>query len=52
MRFWDATPMPADFERQHTLWTQFQTDMTAVLDQLELVTAALLEARAQTKGFQ
>jgi hypothetical protein len=52
LRQYEGMAMPADFERQHALFNQMKNDLEAAADQIEIQDAALLEARAQTKGFQ
>jgi hypothetical protein len=52
IRMWAETPMPANFDRQFAMFNQLRQDIDAACDHIEILTAALLEARAQTKGFQ
>jgi hypothetical protein len=51
VRVWEDTPLPDTAER-YSMWNQIREDVGGCCDQIEILTAALLEARAQTKGFQ
>lgn len=46
LRVWADTPMPADFTRQYQLWNQLRSDLEAAAEQIDILTLALLEARA------